>query len=502
MPKFANAFALLGESESEDVKELIEVVDERADVSLLEALKKKNAIAKKEADAKKEAKERERLQREIHSPTRELHTWILFVMANSQFVPACIMFIANIVIINVGGAIGGWLNGHVAFYDTNEQGYGVETTALSSALFNNGQTCGACFEVTCVDVPKLCLPGTTKVTATNLCPPSKNASANWCNPPSKHFDLSQPMFLKIAKFAAARIVPTHFQRVPCFERGGIKFYLGVRPNFLLVLVDDVGGAGDVVDVKVKGLSTGWIQMTRNWGQNWQTGGGWDKGRNAYVVGHDWGAVAGWNLSLFRPDRVIGLVNLSVPYFPRSPTTKTTEAIRQIFGEGCHVIQFQEPGRAEKAFARYDYMTVMKKFLLITNNMIAPPDMEFIDYLETQSSLPAWLTEEDIQVFAEKFEESGFTGPLNYYRSMDLTWELLAPWQGSKIMVPVKFMIGDKDFGFKSGGTSEFVQGDEFRSLVPDLEVVIVGGHHFIQQENPQEVSSQILSFLRQHPADQ
>ncbi|KAM1047798.1 hypothetical protein ACFX1X_027338 [Malus domestica] len=225
-------------------------------------------------------------------------------------------------------------------------------------------------------------------------------------------------------------------------------------------------------------------------------------QQAYVVGHDWGAVAGWNLSLFRPDRVIGLVNLSVPYFPRSPTTKTTEAIRQIFGEGSHVIQFQEPGRAEKAFARYDCMTVMKKFLLVTNNLIAPPDMELIDYLETQSSLPAWLTEEDIRVFDKKFEESGFTGPLNYYRAMDLTWELLAPWQGSKIMVPVKFMIGDNDPGFKSGGTSEFVQGDEFRSLVPDLEVVIVGGHHFIQQENPQEVSSQILSFLRQHPADQ
>lgn len=63
---------------------------------------------------------------------------------------------------------------------------------------------------------------------------------------------------------------------------------------------------------------------------------------AYVVGHDWGAVAGWHLSLFRPDRVIGLVNLSVPYFPRSPTTKSTEAIRELYGDGTHVIQFQVP----------------------------------------------------------------------------------------------------------------------------------------------------------------
>lgn len=80
---------------------------------------------------------------------------------------------------------------------------------------------------------------------------------------------------------------------------------------------------------------------------------------------------------------------------------------------------KEPGRAERAFARYDYTTVMKKFLLITDKMIAPPDMEIIDFLETKSSLPPWLKEEDVQVFAEKFEESGFTGAFNYYRAMDL-----------------------------------------------------------------------------------
>ncbi|KAM1047795.1 hypothetical protein FF1_027024 [Malus domestica] len=96
MPKFANAFALLGESESEDVKELIEVVDERADVSLLEALKKKNAIAKKEADAKKkkEAKEKERLQREIqnqdenNAAAAEVTSATVIVPAENKFSPS------------------------------------------------------------------------------------------------------------------------------------------------------------------------------------------------------------------------------------------------------------------------------------------------------------------------------------------------------------------------------------------------------------------------------
>jgi pimeloyl-ACP methyl ester carboxylesterase len=223
---------------------------------------------------------------------------------------------------------------------------------------------------------------------------------------------------------------------------------------------------------------------------------------AFVVGSDWGAVVGWHLSLFRPDRVKAYVALGVPYFPRSPTTKTTESLRQKLGDGCHVIQFQEPGRAERAFARYDYLTVFKKFLLLTDPVfVAPPDMEIIDYLETPWSLPSWITEDELRVFAEKYEESGFTGPLNYYRAMDLNWELLAPWQGAKVEVPTKYIVGDKDIGFESFGTKDYVHSDVFKSYVPNLEVVILDGHHFIHQEKPQEISNEILSFLRKQSVD-
>ena len=84
------------------------------------------------------------------------------------------------------------------------------------------------------------------------------------------------------------------------------------------------------------------------------------------------------------------------------------------------LRIKEPGRAERAFARYDYLTVMKKFLLTKkNNLVAPPGMEIIDYLETPSILPPWITEEELQVYADTFLESGFTVPLNYYRAMDL-----------------------------------------------------------------------------------
>ena len=57
----------------------------------------------------------------------------------------------------------------------------------------------------------------------------------------------------------------------CRKQGGIKFELKGNPYWLLVLVYNVGGVGEVTNVKTKGSNTDWIQMSRNWGQNWQTG---------------------------------------------------------------------------------------------------------------------------------------------------------------------------------------------------------------------------------------
>ncbi|KAG6434135.1 hypothetical protein SASPL_105757 [Salvia splendens] len=70
-------------------------------------------------------------------------------------------------------------------------------------------------------------------------------------------------------------------------------------------------------------------------------------------------------------------------------------------------------------------------------------------------LPQWFTEEDLKYYANKYEQKSFTGRLNYYRGLDLKWELTAAWTGAKVRVPVKFMVGDVDMVYTTPGVKEY-----------------------------------------------
>ncbi|CAK9144474.1 unnamed protein product [Ilex paraguariensis] len=133
------------------------------------------------------------------------------------------------------------------------QGYGTNTVALSTALFNNGLNSGACYQMRCNQDPKWCLPAIiVTATATNFCSPNHalaNNNGGCCNPPLQHFDLEELAFLPIVQWDRSsplqKVWIKLISRVTGVKKGGMRFTINDHSYFNLVLITHVGSAGDI-----------------------------------------------------------------------------------------------------------------------------------------------------------------------------------------------------------------------------------------------------------------
>src|ERR1043165_8707408 len=170
---------------------------------------------------------------------------------------------------------------------------------------------------------------------------------------------------------------------------------------------------------------------------------------AVIVGHDWGAPVAWHCALLRPDIFRAVVLLSVPYIQKSwMDLRPTDLMKLVAGENqFYQLYFQEPGKAEKSLEA-DIRTTLRLFLYAASGD-APPEKRWrplfgkseqpLDPSALPPTLPAWLTEQDIDYFTNEFTRTGFRGGLNWYRNMDRMWELTAFLNGAKLRQPSLFI---------------------------------------------------------------
>ncbi|MEP7203574.1 MAG: alpha/beta hydrolase [Ilumatobacteraceae bacterium] len=232
-------------------------------------------------------------------------------------------------------------------------------------------------------------------------------------------------------------------------------------------------------------------------------------RDAVFVGHDWGALIVWDLARLHPERVRAVVGVSVPFvqWPARPT----QLMKALYGDRFfYMLYFQQPGVAEGELDADPYHSLAKVMWSASGTRFAArdasaemPPMDGTGFLTMLSDAPPrpfkgpegpWLTEGDLQTYADELAHSGFFGPISYYRNLDANFEIVKDLEPERLTMPVYFI----------GGTDDVVNVmdpsgvERMKNVLPNFRgsTILDGVGHWTQQEAPAAFNDALLGFLR------
>jgi pimeloyl-ACP methyl ester carboxylesterase len=232
---------------------------------------------------------------------------------------------------------------------------------------------------------------------------------------------------------------------------------------------------EVTDYDIEHLSGDLIALLDHFGYD-----------HATFIGHDWGAMVVWWLTLLHPSRVDKVINLSVPYQVRGEQP-WVEFLEAILGGDSHLVHFnRQPGVADAVLDENTSQFLRNMYRMNMPPSEPQPGMPMINIARAEEPLgEPIMSDSELAVFVSAFEETGFTPSINWYRNLDRNWHLLAKVDPI-IRQPALMIYGDRDVVQRPGNLKAFV---------PNVEEVSLDCGHWIQQEKPEEVNEVILEWL-------
>jgi pimeloyl-ACP methyl ester carboxylesterase len=250
-------------------------------------------------------------------------------------------------------------------------------------------------------------------------------------------------------------------------------------------------------------------------------------KTAVVIGHDWGAPVAWTAAWLHPEVFTGVIGLSCPFagrgiiaLPGNPfgerepddihrflSGPDKDFYQVYFGTLGPIIDEIESdvrgwlrdlywGVGGDAFVAAGFsLEGQDRVKLVRNGALCIPFGGLIrDGFPSPDKMPSWMTEENLDVYVEAFERSGFGGPLSYYRNIQNNWHDLAPMQDKPLVVPAAFLGGEHDVG-TWWGLEAIERAPE---VIPNWlgSQILEGSGHWLQVERTEETNAFILDFLR------
>ncbi|WP_169569061.1 alpha/beta fold hydrolase [Sneathiella limimaris] len=223
---------------------------------------------------------------------------------------------------------------------------------------------------------------------------------------------------------------------------------------------------DIADYKINHLISDVVKLAKFHGYD-----------EFYLASHDWGAAVAWSVAIAKPDLVKGLMVFNGPH-------------PYIF---ANLLQHNDD-----QIAHSQYMADFRKEG-IEERLLANDCQWFWDWTFAEHEKRGLITPEEKAEYLRAWQIPGaVTAMLNYYRASPLTPRKLQAGDKPLSLNPEDFIVkvptlvvwGEKDHAL----IPENIDGLE--KFVPDLKLVkLPEVSHWVTHEDPERVSSEILTYL-------
>lgn len=252
-----------------------------------------------------------------------------------------------------------------------------------------------------------------------------------------------------------------------------------------------------------------------------------------LVGHDFGSAAAAYAALIRPDMFRKLVLMSAPFSgpppirPQGPTVDIDAALAALDRPRKHYHQYYSTPEANADMHRcpqgiHDFMRAYyhhksadwknnqphtlqawnaDELARLPTYYVMDLDKNMAETVGPEIPSPAaianctWLPEDELRIYSETYQQTGFQGGLNWYRCrfVDAFTHELQIFSGRTIDVPAMFISGKSDWGtYQVPGALEEMQSavcSDYRGTH-----LIYGAGHWVQQEQPEAVNQLLINF--------
>ncbi|TDC91410.1 alpha/beta hydrolase [Actinomadura sp. 7K507] len=223
---------------------------------------------------------------------------------------------------------------------------------------------------------------------------------------------------------------------------------------------------------------------------------------AVFSGLDFGLFSAYDLAYHHPERVAAIIALENPFFTPSKESPLSLAARQAEKHFNHIHYFREPGVADRDLGAAPREFLRKVFYALSSDYHyldvwrQPPGTSYIDALPETPPLPwTWLTEAELEFYVADYSRSGFTGGLNWYRAMDLSWEYRKSYGDRKNSAPYFFLGSEQDTDLEGWhGADPLNKLTRHHADVREVRMIKNAGH-MMQMEKPAETTAAMLEFL-------